>query len=127
MHVARKLQPGDPSTEDILAAIGELAACSETRMKTYCAMFQQRATHEYKNKLYESELIDEHAQKSIRAPGQMFHALQVPPKIHQIDLGALQKIIHLAASTLDLEAVREHVREHQDVGKKKKGLGCISR
>ena len=66
-----------------------------------------------------------HVALSIRAPGQMFHALRVPPKIHQIDFGAQQKIIHLAASTLDLEVVREHVREHQDVGKKKKDLDAL--
>ena len=48
VHVARKLQPGDPSAEEILAVIGELAAGSETRMKTYYPMFQQQATHDYK-------------------------------------------------------------------------------
>ena len=100
--------------------IGELAAGSETRMKTYYPMFQQQATHDYLERLHASKLIREHETLSLRAPGQMFHALQVPPKIHQIDLGALQKIIHFAASTLDLEVVREHVREHQDVGKKKR-------
>ena len=68
------------------------------------------------SKIYASELIGEHAQKSIRAPGQMFHALQVPEKIHQIDLVALQKIIHLAAPTLDLEVIRER----KDVGRKKR-------
>ena len=48
MHVARKLQPGDPSTEEILAAIGALAAGSEQRMQDYRRMFQQEATHAYK-------------------------------------------------------------------------------
>ena len=57
-----------------------------------------------------------HDTLSIRAPGQTFHALQVPKKIHKIDLTALRKIILLAASTLDLEVVRGH----QDVGKKKR-------
>ena len=47
-HVARKLQPGDPSTEEILAAIGALAAGSEQRMQDYHRMFQQEATHAYK-------------------------------------------------------------------------------
>ena len=52
----------------------------------------------------------------------MFQALQVPEKIHQIDLVALQKIIHLAAPTLDLEVIREH----QDVGKtKRKDLDAL--
>ena len=45
----------------------------------------------------------------------------MPEKIHQIDLVALQKIIHLAAPTLDLEVVREH----QDVGKRKKDLDAL--
>ena len=57
-----------------------------------------------------------HDTLSIRAPGQTFHALQVPEQIHKIDLTALQKIILLAASTLDLEVVRGH----QGVGKKKR-------
>ena len=47
-HVARKLQPGDPSTEEIIAAIGALAAGSEQRMQDYHRMFQQEATHAYK-------------------------------------------------------------------------------
>ena len=67
-------------------------------------------------KNYESELVCKHDTLSIRAPGQTFQALQVPEKIHKIDLVALQKIILLAASTLDLEVVRGH----QDVGKKKR-------
>ena len=46
----------------------------------------------------------------------MFQALQVPAEIHQIDLAALQQIIHLAASTLDLKIIREH----KDVGKRKR-------
>ena len=104
---------------------GEPAAGSETRMKTYYPMFQQQATHDYKERFHASELIREHETLSIRAPGQMFQALQVPEKIHQTDLVALQKIIHLAASTLDLEVVREHVREHQDAGKKKKDLDAL--
>ena len=33
VHVARNLQPGDPSAEEILAVIGELAAGSEARIK----------------------------------------------------------------------------------------------
>ena len=37
----------------------------------------------------------------------------------------VRKIIHFAASTLDLEVVREHVREHQDVGKQKKDLDAL--
>ena len=124
MHVARNLQPGDPSTEEILAAIGALAAGSEQRMQDYHRMFQQEATHAYKEKFYESELVCKHDTLSIRAPGQMFQALQVPEKIHQIDVVALQKIIHLAASTLDLEVIREH----KDVGRKETEiLGCISR
>ena len=49
MHVARKLTPGEPSAEDILAVIGELAAGSETRMNAYSAMFQQKATCDYHN------------------------------------------------------------------------------
>ena len=57
-----------------------------------------------------------HDTLSIRAPGQTFHALQVPEKIHKIDLTALQKIILLAASTLDLEVIRER----KDVGRKKR-------
>ena len=48
VHVARKLQPGDPSAEEILAAIGALAAGSEQRMQTYYLMFQQEATDAYK-------------------------------------------------------------------------------
>ena len=48
MHVARKLQPGDPSAEEILAAIGALAAGSEQRMQVYYRMFQQEATDAYK-------------------------------------------------------------------------------
>ena len=53
----------------------------------------------------------------------MFQALQVPEKIHKIDLVALQKIILLAASTLDLEVVRGH----QEVGKKEtESLDCFS-
>ena len=48
MHVARKLQPGDPSAEEILAVIGALAAGSEQRMQTYYRMFQQEATDAYK-------------------------------------------------------------------------------
>ena len=44
----------------------------------------------------------------------MFQALHAAPEtLHQIDLAALQQIIHLAASTLDLEIIREH----EDVGK----------
>ena len=96
--------------------IGELAAGSETRMKTYYPLFQQQATHDYLERFRASELIREHETLSLRAPGQMFQALQVPEKIHKIDLVALQKIILLAASTLDLEVVRGH----QDVGKKKR-------
>ena len=57
MHVASKLQPGDPSAEEILAVIGELAAGSETRMKTYYPMFQQQATHAYLVRFRASELI----------------------------------------------------------------------
>ena len=49
MHVARKLQPGDPSCEQILEVIGELAAGSETRMQLYHPMFQQEATKNYLN------------------------------------------------------------------------------
>ena len=113
--MARKLQPGDPSTEEILAAIGALAAGSEQRMQDYHRMFQQEATHAYKEK-YESELVCKHDTLSIRAPGQTFHALQVPKKIHKIDLTALRKIILLAASTLDLEVIRGH----EDVGKNKR-------
>ena len=67
-------------------------------------------------KKYESELVCKHDTLSIRAPGQTFHALQVPEKIHKIDLVALQKIILLAASTLDLEVVRGR----QDVGQQKR-------
>ena len=48
VHVARKLQPGDPSAEEILAVIGALAAGSEQRMQTYYRMFQQAATDAYK-------------------------------------------------------------------------------
>ena len=48
VHVARKLQPGDPSAEEILAAIGALAAGSEQRMQVYYRMFQQEATDAYK-------------------------------------------------------------------------------
>ena len=77
-------------------------------MKTYSPMFQQQATHEYQARFHASELIREHETLSLRAPGQMFQALQVPGKIHQIDFGGLQKIIHLAASTLDLAIIREH-------------------
>ena len=116
VHVARNLQPGDPSAEEILAVIGELAAGSEARMKTYYPMFQQQATHEYLERFHASELIREHETLSLRAPGQMFQALQVPEQIHQIELVALQKIIHLAASTLGLEIIREH----KDVGKQKR-------
>ena len=50
VHVARNLQPGDPSAEEILAVIGELAAGSETRMNTYYPMFQQQATRNHKQK-----------------------------------------------------------------------------
>ena len=46
----------------------------------------------------------------------MFQALGVSSEIPRIDLAALHQIIHLAASTLDLEVVRQH----QDVGKEKK-------
>ena len=67
-------------------------------------------------KTYESELVCKRDALSIRAPGQMFQALQVPEKIHQIDVVALQKIIHLAPSTLVLEVIREH----KDVGRKKR-------
>ena len=63
-----------------------------------------------------------HDTLSIRAPGQTFRALRVPPKIHKIDLTALRKIILLAASTLDLEVIRGH----QDVGqKKRKALNAL--
>ena len=48
VHVARKLQPGDPSAEEILAVIGALAAGSEQQMQTYYLMFQQEATDAYK-------------------------------------------------------------------------------
>ena len=52
----------------------------------------------------------------------MFQPLRVPAEIHQIDLAALQQIIHLAASTLDLEIIREH----KDVGKnKRKDLSAL--
>ena len=60
VHVARKLQPGDPSAEEILAVIGELAAGSESRMKTYSSMFRQQATHEYQARFHASKLICEH-------------------------------------------------------------------
>ena len=43
----------------------------------------------------------------------MLQALDVLQKLPQIDLAALQQIIHLAASTMDLDVVREH----KDVGK----------
>ena len=43
----------------------------------------------------------------------MFQALEVPRELPRIDLAALQQIIHLAASTLDLEVVRQH----EDIGK----------
>ena len=66
-------------------------------------MFQQQCTHEYLARFHTTELIREHDTLSLRAPGQMFQALQVPEKIDQIDLVALQKISHLVASTLDLE------------------------
>ena len=42
VHVARKLTPGEPSAEDILAVIGKLAA-AETQMNAYSAMFQQKS------------------------------------------------------------------------------------
>ena len=45
VHVARNLQPGDPSAEEMLAVIGELAAGSETRMKhllPQCSSSRQR-------------------------------------------------------------------------------------
>ena len=100
VHVARKLQPGDPSTEEILAAIGALAAGSEQRMQVYHRMFQQEATHAYKEKIYESELVCKHDALSIRAQGQTFHALQVLQKIHKIDLTALGKIIFLITSCI---------------------------
>ena len=38
----------------------------------------------------------------------MFQALEVAPELPRIDLAALQQIIHLAASTLDLEVVRQN-------------------
>ena len=48
----------------------------------------------------------------------MFLALEahMPPELPRIDLAALQHIIHLAASTLDLEVVRQH----EDIGKMKR-------
>ena len=47
----------------------------------------------------------------------MFQALDAAPEtLHQIDLAALQKIIHLAASTMDLEIIRGHT----DVGTQRK-------
>ena len=116
VHVARKLKPGEPSAEDILAVIGELAAVSETRMKAYSVMFQQKATSDYQERFHASKLLCEHETLSLRGPGQMFQALEVPPELPRIDLAALQQIIHLAASTLDLEVVRQH----EDVGKEKK-------
>jgi len=107
VHVASKLKSGEPSAEDILAVIGELGGGSETRMKAYSAMFQQKATSDYQERFHASKLLCEHEALSLRGPGQMFQALEVPPKLPRIDLAALQQIIHLAASTLDLEVVRQ--------------------
>ena len=47
----------EPSAEDILAVVGELAAGSETRMNAYSAMFQQKATCDYQERLHAS-LVD---------------------------------------------------------------------
>ena len=79
-------------------------------------MFQQQATHAYQARFHGSKLICEHETLSLRAPGQMFQVLHVPAKSHQIDVVALQKTIHLVASTLDLDIIREH----NDVGKQKR-------
>ena len=104
--------------------IGELAAGSETRMKTYYPMFQQQATHDCLERFHASELIREHDTLSLRAPGQMFQALQVPAEIHHIGLTALQQIIRLAVSTLDLEIIREH--NHVDKKKRKYLAALVS-
>ena len=116
VHVARKLKPEDLSSEQILAAIGDLAAGSEQRLKVYAAMFQQKATSEYQERFHASRLICEHETLSLRGPGQMFQAVEVPGSLPRIDVAALEQIVLLAASTLDLEVVREH----QEVGKEKK-------
>ena len=50
VHVARKLTPGEPWAEDILAVIG-----SEMRMSAYRAMFQQKVT--YQERFRASRLI----------------------------------------------------------------------
>ena len=43
----------------------------------------------------------------------MFQALEAAPEhLHRINLAVLQKIMHLAASTMDLEIIRGH----NDVG-----------
>ena len=81
----------------ILAVVG-----SETRMSAYPAMFQQKA------RFHASKLICEHETLSLRGPRDMFQALEVAPELPRIDLAALQQIIHLAASTLDLEVVRQN-------------------
>ena len=66
VHVARKLTPEEPSAEDILAVIGELAAGSETRMNAYSAMFQQKATCDYQEGFHASKLMCEHETFSLR-------------------------------------------------------------
>ena len=116
VHVARKLKPGDLSPEQILAAIGDLAAGSEQRLKVYSTMFQQKATCDYQNRFHSSKLICEHETLSLRGPGQMLQAVEVPSELARIDIAALEQIVLLAASTLDLEMVRQHDK----VGKEKK-------
>ena len=44
----------------------------------------------------------------------MFQAVEVPSELARIDIAALEQIVLLAASTLDLE------RQHDEVGKEKK-------
>ena len=83
-------------------------------MQAYSRMFQQEASRKYQKRFYASTLICEHKSLSLPAPGHMFKALEVPQKPPQIDLADLKQIIHLAASTMDLNVVRED----KDVGKR---------
>ena len=46
----------------------------------------------------------------------MFQAVEVPSELARIDIAALEQTVLLAASTLDLEMVRQH----DEVGKEKK-------
>ena len=74
-------------------------------------MFQQKATENFRERFACHAVICEHENLSLRAPGQMFQALEVPTNkedIVEIDALALAKIIQLAASTIDLDVVRKH-------------------